>query len=263
MNREQLDRYRNQLQELVNRVGRTAASLEEQVRTPLGGEAGGGMSNAPLHLGDLGTEAFTQELDATLLENERYIHDEAVAALARIERGTFGRCERCGRDIPSERLDAIPYARHCAPCASQVQSGRAVNLNEGRPAEWLGQPGYEGLTADPQRAVGHDLGADPDDHHAAGTPGGGTSVGGLAGTNVGGGSPEGADLDEAMGSGTFDVAEAEGELDEDEPPAATGSAGGAVGGTPANKRATGKTSGKATNRPGKAKPKSRSKRSPK
>jgi RNA polymerase-binding transcription factor DksA len=255
MNREQLDRYRKQLQEIVNRVARTAAGLEEQVRTPLGGEAAGGMSNAPLHLGDLGSEAFTQELDATLLENERYIQQEAVAAMARIDRGTYGRCESCGGDIASDRLDAIPYARHCAACAARAQAGRAVNVNEGRPPEWLGPPGYEGLTANEQRVVGRELGADPDDHHAAGTPGGGTSLGGLAGTNVGGGSPEGADLDEAMGSGTFDLAEAGGDTDEDEPPAAAGPAGGAVGGTPANKRAKGKTSGKATNRPGKGKSK--------
>src|SRR5215471_16148167 len=71
------------------------------------------------------------------------------------------------------------------------------------------------------------------DHHAAGTPGGGTEVGGLGGTNVDEGSPRNADLEEAMGTGTHapeaeDQAEGEG-----------GISGGAVGGTPAGKRSSG------------------------
>ncbi len=72
------------------------------------------------------------------------------------------------------------------------------------------------------------------DRHAAGTPGGGTASGGLAGTNVGHGDPEDVDLDDALGSGVLDSA---GE-DEGGPPYA-GGAGGAVGGSPAEKRASG------------------------
>src|SRR5262249_38077009 len=71
------------------------------------------------------------------------------------------------------------------------------------------------------------------DEEAVGTPGGGTEVGGLAGTNIGDGAPENADLERAMAAGT-DVAEP----DAEEPPYA-GSGGGAVGGTPAEARARG------------------------
>src|SRR5437867_2131016 len=68
------------------------------------------------------------------------------------------------------------------------------------------------------------------DIYAAGTPGGGTAAGGLAGTNVDAGDPDNADLEEALGSGIADTGgEAEGG-----PPYA-GHAGGAVGGTPAEK----------------------------
>jgi RNA polymerase-binding transcription factor DksA len=239
MKREQLERYRTQLRTLLDRVEKTAAGLEEQVRSPTGGEAGGGISNAPLHLGDVGSEAYAQELGATLLENETYIRDEAAAGLDRISRGTYGRCERCGKDILLERLDAIPYARHCTPCAAKVQNGRAVNLNDGRPAEWLGKPGYEGANqaGAADRVVGRTLGSAPDDTFAAGTPGGGAATGGLAGTNVGGGSPRDAHLEAAMADGTADApSDIE---DEDQPEAFSGPSGGAVGGTPANKRARG------------------------
>jgi RNA polymerase-binding transcription factor DksA len=41
-------------------------------------------------------------------------------ALARIEHGTFGRCEECQREISKERLEALPYARYCIRDARQL-----------------------------------------------------------------------------------------------------------------------------------------------
>lgn len=72
------------------------------------------------------------------------------------------------------------------------------------------------------------------DIHAAGSPLGGSAVGGLGGTNFGDGDPDNADIDAANGSGNF-----ERQLDADEEPAYAGRAGGAVGGSPANKRVSG------------------------
>jgi DnaK suppressor protein len=34
-------------------------------------------------------------------------------AMGRLEQGTFGICEACGRDIPEERLKVMPTARYC------------------------------------------------------------------------------------------------------------------------------------------------------
>jgi RNA polymerase-binding transcription factor DksA len=229
MTKAQLERYRDELHAVAARVRGTVAALEDQARTPTGGEAGGGLSNAPLHLGDLGSEAYNQELGATLLENETYIRNEVLEALERVDRGTYGRCENCGQVIPVARLDALPYARHCAGCASTLQTGRRVNLNEGRPSNWLGDSGHEGRAqAGPlERVAGRELGSQQGDTHAAGTPGGGT--------NIGGGSPTGAKLEEAMGRGDADDDPGEEEI----PEAQSGRSGGAVGGTPANKRAHG------------------------
>jgi hypothetical protein len=137
-----------------------------------------------------------------------------------------------------------------------LQSGRPVNVNDGRPETWLGSPGHEGTgqTGSPQRIVGRDLGSETGDIHAAGTPGGGSAIGGLAGTNVGGGAPDNAKLEGAMGSGTLDD-QSMADDEEDNPEAYSGRSGGAVGGTPANKRAKG---GKIDSPP---KPSSKAKRS--
>src|ERR1700692_4754539 len=45
----------------------------------------------------------------------RLIHD-VQSALATIEDGTYGICERCEEPIPRKRLDAIPWARLCVRC---------------------------------------------------------------------------------------------------------------------------------------------------
>lgn len=37
-------------------------------------------------------------------------------ALERMDEGTYGTCERCGTEIPPERLEARPYARECIAC---------------------------------------------------------------------------------------------------------------------------------------------------
>ena len=88
-----------------------------------------------MHLGDMGTEVYLQELNATLLENEEYLRGEVLAALERVDDGTYGTCENCGQKIIEERLELLPYARHCTPCAEKLQSGRDINLNEGRPRD--------------------------------------------------------------------------------------------------------------------------------
>jgi len=241
MTKQQTEKYRDRLRALTDRLGGTIAGMVDQVRTPTNGEAAGGLSNAPIHLGDVGSVAYTQELGATLMENETYIQEEAVAALDRIDRGTYGSCENCGTAIPAERLDALPYARHCVRCAEALQAGRAVNINDGRPATWLGEPGHEGLnqTGSPDRVVGRDVGRADDDVHAIGTPGGGTAEGGLAGTNAGHGDPEGIRLEDAMGRGDLDDTR---EGEDEQSQATSGPSGGAVGGTPANKRSRGRRS---------------------
>ena len=50
--------------------------------------------------------------------------EDVQAALGRIDKGTYGKCEACGKDIPAERLEAIPAASLCVACKSKSQSQR-------------------------------------------------------------------------------------------------------------------------------------------
>ncbi len=42
---------------------------------------------------------------------------EIEQALARIEQGTYGRCEACRAAVAPERLEAIPHVRYCVACS--------------------------------------------------------------------------------------------------------------------------------------------------
>ena len=41
---------------------------------------------------------------------------EIEEAFARIEDGTYGTCLACGKPIPAERLEILPYTRYCVAC---------------------------------------------------------------------------------------------------------------------------------------------------
>jgi RNA polymerase-binding transcription factor len=49
-------------------------------------------------------------------EQHESLHKEIVAALARIEDGSYGQCQNCGSEIPAERLDAVPTTALCVTC---------------------------------------------------------------------------------------------------------------------------------------------------
>jgi DnaK suppressor protein len=63
------------------------------------------------------TIAFERsQLDTLVRQAERSLA-ETDAALARLDAGTYGRCEVCGQDIPAGRLEVRPAARTCVGCA--------------------------------------------------------------------------------------------------------------------------------------------------
>jgi DnaK suppressor protein len=118
----ELEQYRGQLLALGNRIKGDMKELSGEALRKDGGEASGSLSNTPLHLADLGTDAFEHEMTLGLLENERQVLQQVAQALERMEKGAYGRCERCGAEITQERLRAIPYTSYCIGCAQQVQA---------------------------------------------------------------------------------------------------------------------------------------------
>jgi hypothetical protein len=64
-----------------------------------------------------------QDLLAGLTDPERGELAEIHAALERIERGIYGRCETCFGDIDGARLEALLWERRCAGCGEGASVG--------------------------------------------------------------------------------------------------------------------------------------------
>ncbi len=75
------------------------------------------------HIADTASETFLRELDGGLEENAEHLLGKVESALERIDDGTYGTCAVCGRKIPEERLQAVPYATLCLDDARAL--GRA------------------------------------------------------------------------------------------------------------------------------------------
>jgi RNA polymerase-binding protein DksA len=107
-------KYRKRLEEEKARLLHAVGFLEKEnpgsISDELGELAEGGTDN---HLGDTATAMFDRELDEGLEESAKDTLAEIDAALQRIEDGTYGFCEVCGKPISAERLAAIPWARLC------------------------------------------------------------------------------------------------------------------------------------------------------
>ena len=43
-------------------------------------------------------------------------------ALIRIDEGNYFQCAECGEQIPSARLDLLPFAAHCVDCAEKIEN---------------------------------------------------------------------------------------------------------------------------------------------
>jgi len=77
--------------------------------------------------GDLAT--ISQEKDILLCLHEsvftrlRFIQQGLTA----IERGDYGECSRCGEDISTKRLEAVPWARTCISCQEATEEERVFS----------------------------------------------------------------------------------------------------------------------------------------
>ena len=70
-------------------------------------------------------DALGQMSDADVAEL-REIH----AALERIERGIFGRCDGCQEVVEEDRLEQLPWERQCATCRGEESLAEAASSED-------------------------------------------------------------------------------------------------------------------------------------
>lgn len=92
-------------------------------------ESSGDLSSYSYHPADQGSDTMEKEKNVFLASakgNELYEIDQA---LLRIKDGKFGPCQRCGKEIEKERLEAVPYAQQCVKCRRLEEEEQKRNQN--------------------------------------------------------------------------------------------------------------------------------------
>ena len=103
--RERLRAERSDLQAQLNELEASTFSVNQ---SDLSGEMGFDEEYA-----DAGTATFERERDLSLVNNLRDLTERIDKALTKIDEGTYGLCDRCGKPIEKLRLKALPYANLC------------------------------------------------------------------------------------------------------------------------------------------------------
>ena len=108
--RKELDEQAKELRGEID----DAESLVETLKRDASSEGSGDEADA-------GTKTFEREHEMSLANNSRDLLQQVERALARLDEGTYGRCETCGQPIPKARLQAAPRATLCVSCKQREE----------------------------------------------------------------------------------------------------------------------------------------------
>lgn len=122
MNEKNRKRIEQRLHEERRRVAEALAEIDDRF-ADLVPDSDGDLSKYPFHLADEGTDTMEQEKDALLATQEGRIFaaiDDALRTLYH-EPESFGECESCGEEISVERMELVPWTRHCVECKRDAE----------------------------------------------------------------------------------------------------------------------------------------------
>ncbi|HBQ29278.1 MAG TPA: conjugal transfer protein TraR [Desulfotomaculum sp.] len=123
--RQCLEEEKIRLLERIDSLNKTglAASLRDST---------GELSLADNNPADIGSEVFERSKDFAFREDNKIKIKAIDDALAKIENGSYGKCEICGQQISLKRLEAMPYTTLCYACKTENEQKAP---SSGRPVE--------------------------------------------------------------------------------------------------------------------------------
>ncbi len=108
---------------LLTERERLAADLEalEESTATTPKDSSGDLSSYSSHMADQGSDSMEREKAFLVASVKRRRLEEIDSALSRVEAGTFGVCESCGKSIPLKRLERMPGASLCVECKEREE----------------------------------------------------------------------------------------------------------------------------------------------
>ncbi|MEN9799968.1 MAG: hypothetical protein RL653_3665 [Pseudomonadota bacterium] len=113
MNQKELKRFKKMLED-------SKAALLESAKKTLLEESNFDTDDLPDEI-DLASSEYAQSMVFRLRDREKFLLKKIEMALARIDDGTFGVCERCEEEISPKRLEARPVTTLCIRCKEEQE----------------------------------------------------------------------------------------------------------------------------------------------
>lgn len=114
-----LERFKKRLEAEKERLEELSADYERDLEEARLTESSSDRSPDPGN-----AEASSMKLEyakeLSIEQNTLDLLRKAERALERIDAGTYGTCESCGKAIPVERLEVLPYSTLCVECAGRA-----------------------------------------------------------------------------------------------------------------------------------------------
>ncbi len=113
MNQKDLKRYKKMLED-------SKLSILQSAKKTLMEESNFDTDDLPDEI-DLASSEYAQSMVFRLRDREKFLLKKIEKALARIEDGSFGTCERCEEEIHPKRLEARPVTTLCIRCKEEQE----------------------------------------------------------------------------------------------------------------------------------------------
>jgi RNA polymerase-binding transcription factor len=117
-----LEALKNTLIAERERLGREIAELDADLSESL--EDSSEESPYDQHMAETAAVTLDREIDLTLEENARAAITQIDRALRKLESGSYGACDKCGKVIGEERLKVAPFATLCIECKRREERSR-------------------------------------------------------------------------------------------------------------------------------------------
>jgi RNA polymerase-binding protein DksA len=115
-----LEKFKSLLHEEREKAMQSASNADEIFEASQEWETGE-LTTHDDHQADIATDLTDREQTVVLRDNIRLIVGQIDHALEKIELGTYGLCDECGKEISVERLEFEPYAAYCVEDQAKIE----------------------------------------------------------------------------------------------------------------------------------------------
>ena len=108
---------RSQLEQMLRELDSATSTLEAE-----GAGESSELSHFDQHPADTATELSDADRENAIIESAGDQRAQVVAALQRLDEGTYGTCVDCGKPIPEARLEVRPEAARCVEDQAKAEA---------------------------------------------------------------------------------------------------------------------------------------------